>query len=54
MKCWESPAPGHPFKELVLAEPRITSLLSRAEIDEAFDLEHHLRHVDVIFERFFA
>jgi len=51
MRCWET---GRPFKELVLADPRITGLLSRAEIDEAFDLDHHLRHVDAIFERVFA
>ena len=51
MRCWET---GTPYKELVLADPRITSLLSRQEIDEAFDLDHHLRHVDAIFERVFA
>jgi len=51
MKCWET---GRPFKDLVLEEPRITKLLSRSEIDEAFDLSHHLRHVDAIFERVFA
>jgi len=51
MKCWET---GRPFKELILEEPRITGLLSRSEIDEAFDLGHHLRYVDAIFERVFA
>ncbi|HET6372365.1 MAG TPA: adenylosuccinate lyase, partial [Candidatus Polarisedimenticolia bacterium] len=48
---WET---GEPFKDLVLKDARITTLLSRAEIDEAFDLAHHLRHVDVIFERVFG
>lgn len=51
MKCWET---GATYKELVLKDSRITSLLSRAEIDEAFDLSHHLRHVDAIFERVFS
>jgi len=51
MKCWET---GRPFKDLILEEPRITGLLSRSEIDEAFDLGHHLRYVDAIFERVFA
>ena len=50
MKCWET---GASYKELVMKDPRITSLLSAAEIDEAFDLSHHLRHVDAIFERVF-
>jgi adenylosuccinate lyase len=51
MKCWET---GEPYKDLVAKDIRITSLLSRREIDEAFDLQHHLRHVDEIFERVFA
>ena len=51
MASWET---GEPFKDLVLKDARITTLLSRAEIDEAFDLAHHLRHVDVIFERVFG
>jgi adenylosuccinate lyase len=51
MRCWET---GTPYKDLVLGDTRITSLLSRAEIDQAFDLDHHLRHVDAIFERVFA
>jgi adenylosuccinate lyase len=45
---------GAPFKELVLADGEITKRLSRAEIDAAFDLEHHLRHDDVAFERVFG
>jgi adenylosuccinate lyase len=51
MKCWET---GALFKDLVLRDERITSRLSRREIDEAFDLDRHLRHVDAIFERVFA
>ncbi|HEY3175323.1 MAG TPA: adenylosuccinate lyase [Candidatus Polarisedimenticolia bacterium] len=51
MRCWET---GEPYKDLVLKDKRITSLLSRGEIDEAFDLSHHLRHVDAIFERVFS
>jgi len=51
MKCWEG---DEPFKSLVKKDARITSLLTPSEIDEAFDLGHHLRHVDAIFERVFA
>ncbi len=51
MKCWET---GALFKDLVLADARITSRLTRQEIDEAFSLEAHLKHVDAIFERVFA
>ncbi len=50
MKCWES---GRSFKDLVLEDARITALLSREEIDEAFDLERHLRHVPAIMDRVF-
>ena len=51
MRSWET---GRPYKDLVLADGRITALLSREEIDESFDLAHHLRHVDAIFERVFS
>ncbi|HKY31433.1 MAG TPA: adenylosuccinate lyase [Candidatus Polarisedimenticolia bacterium] len=51
MRCWET---GEPLRELVLKDARITARLTRQEIDEAFDLDHHLRHVDAIFERVFA
>ena len=54
MKCWESSDPALKFKDLVMREPRITSLLDTREIEQAFDLGHHLRHVDAIFERVFA
>jgi adenylosuccinate lyase len=50
MKCWESETP---FRDLVLEDPRITALLSREEIDEAFDLQRHLRHVPAIMDRVF-
>jgi len=51
MKCWET---GALFKDLVLADARITARLTRQEIDEAFSLEAHLKHVDAIFERVFG
>lgn len=48
MKAWENQIP---FKPLVDSDPFITERLSQEEIDDAFDLKHHTRNVDAIFER---
>ena len=50
MKAWEG---AGDFKELVLADPEITAHLSPGEIEPLFDLAHHLRHVETIFQRVF-
>ncbi|MGC8861912.1 MAG: adenylosuccinate lyase [Armatimonadota bacterium] len=47
-KCWDA---GRSFRQVLGEYPEVTSRLSPAELDECFDLEHHLRNVDVIFER---
>ncbi len=39
------------FKQLVEADSVITSKLTQAEIDDAFDYHYHLRNVDKIFKR---
>jgi adenylosuccinate lyase len=44
---------GH-FKQELLAAPAVTEHLSAEEIEELFDLSHHLRHVDALFERAFS
>jgi adenylosuccinate lyase len=41
------------FQTLLLADPDITRVLTRSEIEAAFDLDHQLRHVDAIFDRVF-
>jgi adenylosuccinate lyase len=41
------------FKQLLLADPDVTKVLSPEDIERAFDLTHQLRHVDAIFERVF-
>lgn len=41
------------FRELLGRDAEVSEHLSGAELDEAFDLDHHLRHVDAIFERVF-
>lgn len=48
MQAWEA---QKPFKPLVEGDEYITSWLSQEEIDDAFDLNHHTRNVDTIFER---
>ncbi|WP_088103331.1 adenylosuccinate lyase [Halalkalibacter urbisdiaboli] len=48
MEAWEK---GIQFRELVEAEDRITSVLSKEEIEECFDYNHHMKHVDTIFTR---
>jgi adenylosuccinate lyase len=44
-------APPGRFRELLGADPEIASRLGTAELDAAFDLEHHLRHAPAILER---
>ncbi len=48
MKAWEEQSS---FRDLVEKHEGITEHLSAAEIDNAFDLVHHTRNVDVIFQR---
>lgn len=48
MQSWENQIP---FKPLVEGDHFIMSKLSQDEIDDAFDLNHHTRNVDVIFAR---
>ena len=42
------------FRELLLADADVMSVLSRADVDKAFDLDHQLRNVDKVFERVFS
>ena len=41
------------FRELLLADEEVTRVLSRAEIDRAFNLDEQLRNVDAIVARVF-
>jgi adenylosuccinate lyase len=51
LETWDR---GGDFRERVLAEPGITAVLSKEEIERAFSLDEALRHVDAIFERTLA
>jgi adenylosuccinate lyase len=47
-KVWDA---GVSFREALDQDPDVTRLLTKEELDECFNLEHHLRNVDKIFER---
>ena len=49
MECWQT---GADFKQLLLADPEITTVLSEAEINEIFDYQYHLKYVNDIYKRF--
>ncbi len=49
MKVWADGSTD--FHQALLADPDVSSRLSRQELDECFDLQHHLRFVDEIFQR---
>ena len=48
MEAWEKQVP---FRSLIEANEKITSLLSAEEIADCFDYHYHLKHVDMIFDR---
>ncbi len=48
METWDH---GGDFRERVLADAKVSEVLSKEEIDRAFSLDEALRHVDAIFQR---
>lgn len=48
MEAWELQVP---FRSLIEKDDKITSLLTKEELDDCFDATHHLKNVDVIFDR---
>ncbi|MGB9587204.1 MAG: adenylosuccinate lyase, partial [Armatimonadota bacterium] len=46
-KAWE----GADFRQALQSDARVMSLLSEGTLDEIFDYRHHVRNVDLIFER---
>ncbi|WP_404330803.1 adenylosuccinate lyase [Mesobacillus maritimus] len=48
MEAWEKQVA---FRGLVESDEKITALLNTEEIDDCFDYNYHLKHVDTIFER---
>src|SRR4051794_38381898 len=51
MRAWTE---ERPLLELLEADPEVTAVLPRDGLARLFDLDHHLRHVDVIFRRVFG
>ncbi|MFQ5438860.1 MAG: adenylosuccinate lyase [Paracoccaceae bacterium] len=51
MKVWQE---GKDFRAELLADADVTAALSKAEINEKFDLGYHTKHVDTIFSRVFG
>jgi adenylosuccinate lyase len=51
MKVWEK---GGDFKTLLSQDEEIKRLLTQEELDAAFDIREHLKHVDDIFQRVFG
>jgi adenylosuccinate lyase len=48
MKAWQE---NRDFRELVRAREKVRETLSEAQLESCFSYEHHIRHVDTIFER---
>jgi adenylosuccinate lyase len=48
MRAWEDKAS---FRKIVEADSDVATLLSKADIEDAFDARYHVRHVDLIFDR---
>jgi adenylosuccinate lyase len=48
MQAWKE---RRPFRQLLDAEPDVTSRLSPVELDDIFDYGYYLRHVDASFRR---
>jgi len=51
MKVWEEKVD---FRSALKRDPDVRRVLTEAEVDACFSLEHHLKHVDTIFARVFG
>lgn len=49
MKCWKGEGD---FCDLLSADPDISSIISRKELEKLFDYNYYYKYVDQIFERF--
>jgi adenylosuccinate lyase len=53
MKVWEADG-RESLQALLTADPEVAAALPPAEIAANFDLDHHFKHVDTIFDRVFG
>ncbi|ODN31077.1 adenylosuccinate lyase [Fervidobacterium thailandense] len=49
LECWES---GESFRERVMQNEKVKTLLTREELETLFEPSYYLRNVDAIYERF--
>ena len=52
MKVWDSDGQLS-LLELLKGDPEVTGRLSNQQLEDLFDLDYHLKHVDTIFDRVF-
>jgi adenylosuccinate lyase len=52
MEIWDEK--NKDFKTTLLHDPEVLRYLTVTEVETAFDLNHHFRHLDYIFERVFG
>lgn len=48
-QAWNQPEGD--FRDLVTKDPRITQLLTPKEIEDCFDPQHHLKHLEQVYQR---
>ncbi len=48
MRAWEE---EKPFKDLIAQEPLVAEKFNKEELNDCFDIRHHLKHVDDIFAK---
>ncbi len=48
MQAWEE---QRSFRQILEEDPKVTSMLTKEEMDDCFNYNWHLKHVDTIFER---
>jgi adenylosuccinate lyase len=48
-QAWNKPDGN--FHDLIAKDPRVTQLLSPEEIEACFDPQHHLKHLDQVYQR---
>jgi adenylosuccinate lyase len=51
MKVWEEKVD---FRTALKRDADVRKALTDAEIDDCFTVDHHLKHVDTIFDRVFG
>ncbi len=48
-EAWNTP--GGNFRDRIAKDPQVTSKLSPEEVEACFDPQHHLKHMDEIYQR---